>query len=361
MDKNFRKSTYPNKKPTLFLFNLRTDETSFKLAASIDWIKAFALECNEVYVFSTHVGKFTLPSNVHVTELGGGTFFGKIKWMLNTVKSIYVFSKTKENKIVLHYMSHYTVIFPGIIFKVLGARQGLWYAHGHKNKFLAISERITGVAFTSIEGAFPMRSKKIKVIGQGVNIKNFNMEHHSAQKTKKMGIVSLGRISPVKHLDVILLARIKPELIEFCGESPDSNYKKLLQNLAIENQQRLQIVDPILYSEVPRYLAQWRYYFCGTEVAVDKAAIEAALSGCIILSLNKNVLELTGMHTVYEFIGSEVPNSILEQFNLFESLNETTLISIETKLREECSQRNDVKKTTEKIILTLCESYKYNG
>ena len=343
-----------------FLFNLRTDESSFKLAASVDWIKAFALECNEVFVFSTHIGKFTLPSNVHVTELGGGTFIGKVKWILNTVKSVYVFSKTKENKIVLHYMSHYTVIFPGIFFKILGARQGLWYAHGHKNRFLAIAERITSVAFTSVEGAFPMKSKKIKVIGQGVNIKNFNMEHHFAQKTKKTGVVSLGRISPVKHLEAILIARIKPELIEFCGESPDPNYRNLLQNLAIENEQKLRIVDPILYSEVPQYLSQWRYYFCGTEVAVDKAVIEAALSGCIILSLNKNVLELTGMHTVYEFIGSKVPISISAQFNLFESLNEATLISIESKLREECSQRNDVKKTTEKIILTLCESYKYN-
>lgn len=355
MNNNLKKSTFSNKKPILFLFNLETDETSFKLAASIDWIRALALECNQVYVFSTYVGKFTLPSNVHVYELSGGTFLGKIKWIFNTVKSLYAFIKTKENKIVLHYMSHYTVIFPGIFFKVLGARQGLWYAHGHKDKFLAISEKITSVAFTSVDGAFPIKSKKIKVIGQGVKIENFNLDYHSAQKTKKTGIVSLGRISPVKHLDEILIAGIKPELIEFCGETPDSNYKNLLQNLATENQLRLRLVDPILYSEVPAYLSQWRYYFCGTEVAVDKAAIEAALSGCIILSLNKNVLELTGMHTIYEFIGSEVPNSISEQFNLFKSLNETTLTIIETKLRTECSQRNDVKKTTKKIILTLCE------
>ena len=112
MDNNFKNSSYPITKPTLFLFNLRTDESSFKLAASLDWIKAFALECNEVFVFSTHIGKFTLPSNVHVTELGGGTIIGKVKWILNTVKSVYVFSKTKEKLLeILIKQNKYEFLF----------------------------------------------------------------------------------------------------------------------------------------------------------------------------------------------------------------------------------------------------------
>ena len=42
-------------------------------------------------------------------------------------------------------MSHYSVIFPGIFFRLLGVKQGLWYAHAHKSFSLFLATRIANM------------------------------------------------------------------------------------------------------------------------------------------------------------------------------------------------------------------------
>jgi hypothetical protein len=131
-------------KPTLFLFNLEVDSQSSVLAAGLDWIVAFSGHCKQVFVFSTHVGDYKLPSNVTVIELSGSGFLRKLR-----------------EKIVFHHMSQYTVIFPGIFLKIFRARQGLWYAHAAKGITLYLAEIISNKTFTSATGAFPIATKTL--------------------------------------------------------------------------------------------------------------------------------------------------------------------------------------------------------
>lgn len=345
-----------SEKPTLFVYNLGLDNSSYELAATIDWINAFASQCNKVYVFSTHIGQYNLPPNVRAIELGGGSFLGRCKWIINTTRSVILYLKLKKNVIIFHHMSQYTAIYPGILFRLFQTNQGLWYAHNHKNLSLFIAEKVVNFGFTSVKGAFPINSRKVHIIGQGINVNKFLISEKILER-KQNAIVSLGRISPVKNLEKLLSADIKNFEIQFIGRVIDHRYKIELQLLAKKQGKTLKILNPIPYRSVPKYLANWKYYYCGTQVAVDKASIEAALSGCLILSTNSNVIQLTGMSHLYNYLRIGVPATIESQIQVFESLDKSTLRIVQSMLKNYCAESNNVENTTMRII-SILDNYK---
>ena len=342
-------------KPNLILFNLETSSESKVLAAGIEWIKSLSLLSQNVYVFSTHIGVFTLPNNVKVFELGGGNFKNRFKWFMNNIYAIYIVFKMKKSAVIFHHMSHYSVIFPGIIFRLIGVKQGLWYAHAHKSFSLSLASRIADNLFTSAPGAFPIKSKKISYLGQGVKIDDFQNAFKVNKNSHRSGIVSVGRISSAKNLETLLnsLPSNFPTKIEFLGGIEDSNYHESLVVLARKKDLLLTFNHAKTYSEIPDYLVSWRYYFCGTNVAVDKAVIEAAAAGCIVLSLNKNVLALTGMNRVYQKLRVPVPSDLLTQFHTFEKLNDLERSDIQIDISNATGEANNVYNTTRKIFQKL--------
>lgn len=344
-----------NSKPNLILFNLETNLDSKVLAAGINWIDSLSHLSKNVYVFSTHVGVITPPNNVKVFELGGGSFKNRFKWFKNNFYAIYLVTKMKKSVIVFHHMSHYSVIFPGIFFRLLGVKQGLWYAHAHKSFSLILAARIANNLFTSAPGAFPIKSKKISYLGQGVKIDDFQIAFKESKNTSKSGIVSVGRISPAKNLETLLnsLPLDFVPKIEFLGEIEDSDYHARLVALGEKKNLAITFKHAKTYSEIPKYLVNWRYYFCGTNVAVDKAVIEAAAAGCIVLSLNKNVLELTGMNKVYQKLKIPIPDELKVQFDTFEKLSESQRHDIQLDISNSTGEANNVSNTTRKIFVKL--------
>ena len=303
-------------------------------------------------MFSTHIGQYNLPPNVRAIELGGGSFIGRCKWMISTTRSVILYLKLKKNVIVFHHMSQYTAIYPGVLFRLFQTNQGLWYAHNHKNFSLFIAEKVVNFGFTSVIGAFPINSRKVQIIGQGINVNKFIINEKILER-KRNGIVSLGRISPVKNLEKLLSADTKDFEIQFRGRVLDHRYKVELHLSAKKQGKTLKILNPLAYKSVPKYLANWKYYYCGTQVAVDKASIEAALSGCLILTTNSNVIQLTGMSKLYNFLGISVPSTIEGQIQVFDSLEKSTLKIVQIMLKNYCAELNNVENTTKRIISIL--------
>lgn len=343
-------------KPTLFLFNLEVDSQSRVLAAGLDWIIAFSEHCHKVFVFSTHVGDYKLPDNVTVIELSGPGFLGKFRWFKNSTRALFMYLRTSGEKIVFHHMSQYTVIFPGIFLKIFGARQGLWYAHAAKGITLYLAEKISNKTFTSAKGAFPIFSKKLTLLGQGVSTSKFSLAFQENINSKREGIFSLGRINSVKNLDKLLeIIPVKHvNRIEFMGQCEDKNYKLMIENLAKAKELNLVINDSKSYNEIPVYLTKWSYYYCGTNTAVDKAAIEAAASGCIIISTNKNVLKLTGMDGIYDNFNLPVPENLFDQISFFDKLTNKDISLIRKEISTRSCEQNNVVNTTHKIVDVLC-------
>jgi glycosyltransferase involved in cell wall biosynthesis len=334
----------------MIIFNLATDENDPLLAFTSDWIKAFHEIENVTEVISTHVGSHSLPKSIRVHELGGGSPFRKI---IAIVKLLYhgvrIISTTK-NTVVFHHMSTYSAMILGPLFRFRRFQQGLWYSHNRDSFILRAGSLCVNDIFTPTRDSFPFKSKKLHSVGHGIEVNKFNLQMN--ENARRFGIVSVGRISEVKRLDLLISGVIESGLqgaeVTLIGPNPRQNnlYGKLV-DLAAKNDVPLMFLKPVKNIHLADVLSKYSMCYTGSPKTVDKSAIEGALMGCFVLSENLNVLEQTGMNEVWRTIGQTPPVSISEQIR--ELSNYENRIDLRLILRQAAIQKNDLKLTARKI------------
>lgn len=344
---------------TVIIYNLITDENDPVTAFAVDWIRAFAEISDEVVVFSTHVGTYNAPGNVTVIELGGGTAKKRLFGLLKLYRSAIYVSNIRGRKIVFHHMSEKTAFLVGPILRILGIKQGLWYSHNRKSNVLILASKFVNYIFSPTTNSFPIKSSKIRPVGHGINMSRFQKIGNSTVNRK--GIVSLGRISKVKNLEVIIdsLSRVslpRPSLTLIGPVMEEDKYVEALIKRAKDSDVQLTLEDGISYSQVPKVISQYSMAFSGSPNTVDKSVLEAAAVGCFVLSVNEFVLELSGMGSVWSSIGVKAPLEITSQIELLKHHE------LDTSLREIIAassiEKNDVKNTAFKILIFLATNEK---
>jgi len=343
----------------LFIFNLETDLESPVLAMGHSWINSFASNnFRKVYVYSTHVGLHDLPKNVKVIETGGGNFLKRVRAIYRlSLAAVLILQKTRS-ALVFHHMSVRTTLFPGILIRILRIPQGLWYSHSATPASLKLSLRVVDLVFTSTEGSTSILSNKLRYTGHGIDYDKFPTVEE-VLKIQKSGIVSLGRLARVKNLDKIISAGKQksnfPE-ITFIGPEADENvFASELRNLANKEDVELRILPTIPHGEVPEALSKYSFYYSGTPRSVDKATLEAASVGCIIITEERPACELTGMNLEWKKIGHEGHIDLADQIALIQSLTDVEIKNVRKEIIEFTRTKNNVINTTRIIIEQLRE------
>lgn len=334
----------------MIIFNLATDENDPLLAFTSDWIKAFHEIENVTEVISTHVGSHSLPKSIRVHELGGGSPLRKIIAILKLLYHGIRITSTTNNTVIFHHMSTYSAMILGPLFRFRGFQQGLWYSHNRDSFILRGGSFFVNDIFTPTRDSFPFKSKKLHSVGHGIDVSKFNL--HMNENARRFGIVSVGRISEVKRLDLLISGVIESGLqgveVTLIGPNPKQNnlYGKLV-NLAAENYVPLVFMEPVKNTDLAEVLSKYSMCYTGSPKTVDKSAIEGALMGCFVLSENLNVLEQTGMNEVWRTIGQTPPTSISEQIQ--ELSKYVNRIDLRIILRQAAIHNNDLKLTARKI------------
>ena len=347
----------------LWVFNLETDLNSDVLAAAHDWIEEFALNFDEIRVYSTHVGLFNLPKNVSVNEIGGGSAFVKMVGLWRLLKLIPILFIRRKQSCVFHHMSPRTALILGIPIKLFGIYQAIWYSHSKASISLKISQYFVSTIFSSIPGALPIKTKKAKFVGHAISSKRFNELNN---RTKRHGIVSVGRFANIKRFDYLLREisklpnSLKSELeVKLIGKHTDSQeYYKNLILIAESNGLKLSIFDSINYKDIPSVLKKAKYFYSGTPNSVDKAVIEAAMAGCLIISENENVLSLTGMTEIWTDIAEKRPIRIADQILQLEKLSVDQNLQIAKSISTSATKKSDLSSTIFAISQNLGRNLK---
>jgi len=346
-------------KKHLFIFNLETNLDNPVLAFTHDWIASFANEVECVHVYSTHVGKFDLPKNVDVHELGGGSLTKKVRAILRLCQVAFSISKLRKDSIVFHHMSARTAVFPGILIRIWGVPQGLWYSHSANPLSLRLATRIVSAIVTSTEGAVPIKSPKVSYVGHGLDMSKAIQVFDQASKSRD-GIVSLGRVARVKNLDKLLFSlsnNLGRFSVTFIGPSEAGGVVETeLREIAVKNGITLEILPPIEHSKVLKKLAEFSIYYSGTPKSVDKATIEAASVGCYIVTTEGAAKELTGMNLVWEELKEPNHLSIGEQVRVLNNLLPSQEAKMRRLLHEKAMKKNEVSSTTRVILSKILSS-----
>ena len=350
----------PSNRGVLFVFNLELNLESEVLAVAHDWVEEFATIASKVYVFSTHLGTTSLPENVKVVEIGGGSLLKKIVGLLRLLQQIPLIYQLRRNLVVFHHMSPRTVLILGPIFRFLGIPQGLWYSHSHKSLELVISSKIVNKLFSSTEQAIPLKSIKSEFVGHGIPIKKF-IKWRDSNYERTMEMVSVGRLASIKKYEqgISLVSNLPSSKKSFMIIGPgnkDSEYPVALRELASMLGVDLFFLGPRNYRDIPNLMADTKYFFSGTPRSVDKAVIEAALSGAFVLSENKNAMHLGGMQSLINSWGCAHDPSLEEIVAVIEGFTPGELHDAQRSVSLEAEHLSNLNNTCRAILCCLEES-----
>jgi glycosyltransferase involved in cell wall biosynthesis len=347
-------------KKIIWVFNLETNLDSPVLASSHDWVEEFSKQFEIVNVYSTHLGRVNLPSNVHLREIGGGNFLNRARGLSRLFGAALRIFFLRSDSVVFHHMNSRSALILGFPLRIMRVRQVLWYSHSVASVDLVLAERFVNYVVTSFPGAYPRQNRKIRFIGHGIKETRFS-------QNRKIGkietdILSIGRITQIKNLDKVLvaIASIKNDLhfnptIKFIGPTGNQEYKEMLINVAQRNSINLIITPPLNYLELPSEYSKTSIYYTGTPKSVDKATLEAAISGCLIVSENDAVQHLTGMREVWNELGYEKIPAIGEQFTTLLQLSDSSAIPLRNIVSQTSRIKNNLPDTISRITTLLDE------
>lgn len=175
------------------------------------------------------------------------------------------------------------VVLAGWLWKLLGKRVVLFYAHHVSTPWLRPASLIADAVLTSFPGACPV--KNAVAIGQGVDATRFSTMHHHGEDVR---ICSLSRVSAVKRipwaLDVI--AANAPEIarrVTVHGRETDAHEADLVSAAAQRTGARWARSDVAL-TDVPATLDRFDVFFNASPGSLDKTIVEAMLTGLVVVA-----------------------------------------------------------------------------
>lgn len=348
-------------KKILWVFNLETNLDSPVLAATHDWITELSNRYEEVNVYSTHIGRTALPRNVILREIGGGNLKNRVRGFFRLLGAVAKIGRRRRISAVFHHMNSKSAFIIGLPIRILRVPQILWYSHSVPSPELWAAEKFVNNIVTTFPGSYPRQSKKVSFIGHGIQTSNF--VGNGAAGKREIDLVSVGRIAEIKNLDkaLIALAEAKKSLkfnpvVEFIGPAGNLNYKQHLITIAENNSINLRIESEVNYSKIAAVYSKSSIYYTGTPKSVDKATLEAAMCGCLIVSDNKAVHFLTGMREVWVELGFEKIPEISVQIGALMQLSESLLPHFRALVSKLAKERNNLTNTISRIKEILEEN-----
>lgn len=271
------------------------------------WLCEFAKQCESVIVICLERGDGNLPDNVKVLSLGKERGQSRIKYLVNFFR--FIFKYRKEYDGVFVHMNQVYVLLGGIIWRIWGKKVALWYNHRQKTFSLYLAEKIVDRIFTVTKDGFKTKSNKITITEtHGVDVENFNIYFRERDFIEPIKITSVGRITKIKNLDILIdaisnLSQMNVDCELYLIGNPvnleDKKYKDFLES-KIRNMDlisKIRFVGPIDFHKLPEFESKYdiSVNLCPTG-GLDKAVIEGMALGMPVFVSNRAFEKYFGMY-----------------------------------------------------------------
>jgi glycosyltransferase involved in cell wall biosynthesis len=363
----------------LLFITQKVDRNDSVLGAYHEWIRSFAQKLEFVTVICLQKGESDLPSNVKVLSLGKeklknykienllkiGNWILKIYWRVLYMIRFYrlIWNTRQEYDSVFVHMNPEYVILGGLLWKLWDKKIGFWYAHGAVNLKLRLAEKLADIIFTSTKSGFRIKSRKVKIVGQGIDSAAFQPQSQKSKvKSQKFTIINVGRISPIKDYETLIKAievLIRDGIeIEVCvvgdiGLPEQAKYLESLKKLAEEKKLEnvIHFVGPVSNEKLVGQLQRADLFVNMSQTgSLDKAILEAMACGLPVLTCNEALVEVLGdykemlMYPQKDFI------KLAEKIKFIMNLNPERREEISRGLREIVAKNHSLNNLAEKII-----------
>lgn len=269
------------------------------------WIEEFAKHCEQVTVICLREGEHELPKNVTVCSLGKITNQkSNIKHRLIRAFRFWklIFGLQGEYDAVFVHMNPEYVVLGGVWWRLWGKRIGLWYVHKSVDLKLRMAEEFADVIFTASLESFRLPSKKVQVVGHGIDTDFFSSDA-SVERTQTL--LSVGRLDKTKRHDfAIRAAALAHRELRIAGDGAERDH---LEVLAREVNANVTFLGGVTQEQLRDEYRKAAFLIHASETgSMDKVTLEALACDLAVITTSNVYLQFP-VHTV-----SATPEAIAE-------------------------------------------------
>lgn len=327
----------------------------------VRWIEEFTKHVESIEVICLTLGRSDLPKNVRVHSLGKEQGGGRLRYILNFYVSIW--RLRREYDAVFVHMNPEYFVLAGALWRIWGKRTALWYTHKNVNLWLRIATFFSQVVFTASKESFRLKTKKLRVMGHGIDTKRDVPEH--VPSTGTVRLMTSGRVSPTKRLDILVGAFLELKhrgmqaTFSAFGapmSSEDEIYKETLSAQLTQEKENPQevFVGSIPHAQMPLKRASMDYFLHASETgSLDKTVLDAAMSGVIPISSSEAYGDLFAGFTQYLSYPKGDSKMLADRIVALEALSPQERILIQTTLKERVITTHSLQNLISTIVRSI--------
>ena len=283
----------------LVLFNFESDKNSQALAFALDWINEIAKNVDKLYVISLRCGEYKVDDNVKVYCINQNK-----KNKIQTIFSIWnvlrqIHNKDKKIGGYFVHMAHYFVPFIYPFAKYYNQKIVLWYAHKSVSFTLRIANLFIDRAVASTSVGYQIKTKKLKIIGQGIDNNRFLLKNDFRDKIKN--IVTVGRVSKIKNVDMVVEAFLSLKrddlYLHIVGDAlvgDDIEYLNIIkQSIPKKHEKNIIFIGSVSFEKLPAIYKDMDLAINISDTgSLDKTIIEPMAMGIPVITSNDSAKEI---------------------------------------------------------------------
>jgi glycosyltransferase involved in cell wall biosynthesis len=312
------------------------------LATTIPQVAAIARHVDEIVIVADKIVESALPENGRGRSFSARTKVERGARLIAAIAAEQPALRRDHGAVIVHMCPVYALLAAPI---VRGSRRPLvmWWVHWKIDRVVIAAERVCTAVCTVDPRTFPMRSKKLHALGQGIDMASFPVAARVPPAPGTPLRVLVGsRYSPAKGIENILrAARIALDggldlrlLVHGPAGSEEERKEqerlgRLSRDLGLDEQAT--IGGPVLRSEMLELLEQSDVLVNNARGGADRIAYEAAASRVPVLASNPAYESLIDPEL---FFDRDDPAELAARLREIASLSPEQRLSVGDRLRE---------------------------
>lgn len=342
----------------LLIITQKIDENDDVLGFFHRWLQEFSRQFERITAVCLQQGQYHLPNNVKVFSLGKEKKPAKWRYVYNFYS--HIIRERHQYDTVWVHMNQIYVLLGWPVWRLLGKKVTLWYAHGHTPFTLRIAALLCHTIFTSTTSGCRLRSKKIRIVGQGIDTAYFLPVPKKEQE--KFTIISIGRLSPIKNYETLIgsllylqpstLKKIHVQILGGASGALGANYETQLKQQVQEKKLTgvVQFLGAVSYTHILSYLQSADLFVNTSHTgSLDKAILEAMATELPILTCNEAVLGVLGEYEAKLLYPKSNAKALAEKIEWLMDLSPTERQHVGKDLRTIVKNQHSVENLIGKI------------
>ena len=185
----------------ILIITQKIDKDDTTLGFFHNWLLELSTKFESVEVICLEKGVFDLPKNVTVYSLGKERGVSRLGYVKNLFRYLFLVGGSYDR--VLVHMNEEYVLLAGLYWKIKNIPIYLWRNHPDGSIKTRLAVFLATKVFCTSKSSFTAKFSKTVIMPAGIDTKVFKPVPGVVRQ--KYSVCMIGRISPVKRIDIRLM------------------------------------------------------------------------------------------------------------------------------------------------------------